>query len=283
MLGRLDPDRCWRAVEARDARFDGRFFTAVKTTGIYCRPICPVHPPKRRNVVFYPCAAAAEAAGYRPCMRCRPDAAPGTPAWLGSSAVVSRALRLIEGQALDDADVERFAARLGLGARQLRRLFARHLGASPVEIARVRRVHFARALVDQTDLRMTEIAHAAGFRSIRQFNHAVRTTFRAAPTVLRRKRRAESRSAEGLVVRLPYRPPLDWDALLAFLAARAVPGVERVDGAVYRRTVAVGEEVGSIAVSRAEGDAHLLLRVALPSTDGLLAVVGRGAPSSVSR
>jgi AraC family transcriptional regulator of adaptative response / DNA-3-methyladenine glycosylase II len=282
----LDPDRCWRAAEARDARFDGRFFTAVRTTGVYCRPICPVSPPKRRNVTFFACAAAAEAAGYRPCMRCRPDAAPGTPAWLGSSAVVSRALRLIEGQALDDADVERFAARLGLGARQLRRLFARHLGASPVEIARVRRVHFARSLVDETDLPMTEIALAAGFRSVRQFNHAVRATFRAAPTVLRRKRRAGSRSAEGLVVRLPFRPPLDWDALLAFLAARAVPGVEAVGGGMYRRTVAVGGgvarngsasaagDVGTIAVSRG-GPAHLCLRVALPTTRGLLAAVDR--------
>jgi AraC family transcriptional regulator of adaptative response / DNA-3-methyladenine glycosylase II len=270
----LEPDRCWRAAMARDARFDGRFFTAVRTTGVYCRPVCPVAPPKRRNVTFFPCAAAAEAAGYRPCMRCRPDAAPGTPAWLGSSAVVSRALRLIEGQALDEAGVEGFAARLGLGGRQLRRLFARHLGASPVEIARVRRVHFARTLVDDTDLPMTEIAHAAGFRSIRQFNHAIRATFRAAPTVLRRKRRAGTRSAEGLVVRLPFRPPLDWDALLGFLAARAVPGVEAVADGLYRRTVCVGDDAGTIAVARA-GDSQLVLRVSLPTTRGLVAVVDR--------
>ena len=270
----LDPARCWRAVLAKDARFDGRFFTAVKTTGIYCRPICPVHPPKRENVLFFPCAAACEAAGFRPCMRCRPETAPGTPAWLGTSAVVSRALRLIEGQALDDEDVERFAARLGIGGRQLRRLFARHLGASPVAIARVRRVHFARALLDETNLPMTDVAHAAGFRSVRQFNHAVRATFRAAPTALRRRRRSGP-DPVGLVVRLPYRPPLDWDALLAFLAARAIPGVERVADGVYRRTIAAGDEVGTLAVSRSATGSALALRVVLPTVRHLLPVVER--------
>ena len=154
----LDATRCYRALLARDARFDGRFFVAVRTTGIYCRPICPAPPPKAVNVRFFVCAAAAAAAGFRACLRCRPEAAPGTPAWLGSSAVVSRALRLIAADALDDGDVEGLAARVGLGARQLRRLFAEHLGASPAQIARVRRVHFARALLDDSELPIGEVA-----------------------------------------------------------------------------------------------------------------------------
>src|SRR5690242_14193037 len=147
----LDPARCYRALQARDPRFDGRFFTAVRTTGIYCRPICPAPTPKAVNITYYACAAAAEAAGYRACLRCRPQAAPGPPAWMGSSAVVSRAMRLIAADALDDDDVEALASRVGLGARQLRRLFAEHLGASPAQVARARRVHFARALLDDTD------------------------------------------------------------------------------------------------------------------------------------
>src|SRR5512141_1825597 len=173
----LDPARCYQAALSKDPRFDGRFFTGVVTTGIYCRPVCPVVPPKFQNMRFYACAAAAEAAGFRPCKRCRPETAPGTPAWTGTSAVVSRALRLISEGGLDDGDLDAFAERLGLGQRQLRRLFAQHLGASPFDVARARRVHFARTLIDQTDLPIAEIAHSAGFTSIRQFNHALKTTF----------------------------------------------------------------------------------------------------------
>jgi AraC family transcriptional regulator, regulatory protein of adaptative response / DNA-3-methyladenine glycosylase II len=159
----LDPAACYQAVLSRDARFDGRFFTAVRTTGIYCRPICPAPTPKAANVQFFPCAAAAEAAGFRPCRRCRPDTSPGTPAWLGSPAIVSRGLRLILNGSLDEQGVDDLAARLGVGARYLRRLFVAHLGASPRAIAGTRRIHFARTLIDETDLAMTEIALAAGF------------------------------------------------------------------------------------------------------------------------
>jgi AraC family transcriptional regulator of adaptative response / DNA-3-methyladenine glycosylase II len=270
----LDPRRCYRAMLARDARFDGRFFIAVRTTGIYCRPICPVRPPKLENITFMPCAAAAEAAGYRPCMRCRPETAPGTPAWMGSSAVVARALRLIDDDALDGDDVEGFAARLGIGGRQLRRLFARHLGASPGEVARVRRVHFARALIDETNLSMTQIALSAGFRSIRQFNHAVRATFRASPTELRRRRTRDG-SAGALSVRLPYRAPYDWDAMLAFLTPRAVPGVERVVDGVYERVIGLGEDTGTITIAPGDDRTHLVMRVQLPATTGLIRIVER--------
>ncbi|HVM97958.1 MAG TPA: Ada metal-binding domain-containing protein, partial [Candidatus Acidoferrales bacterium] len=168
----LDPQRCYQAVLARDPRFDGRFFSGVVTTGIYCRPVCPVHPPKLENIRWYACAAAAEAAGFRPCRRCRPETAPGTPAWIGSAAVVTRGLRLIAAGAVDDANIEELASRLGIGSRQLRRVFAQHLGASPAQVARSRRVHFARRLIDDTHLSMTSVAFSAGFKSVRQFNHA---------------------------------------------------------------------------------------------------------------
>jgi AraC family transcriptional regulator of adaptative response / DNA-3-methyladenine glycosylase II len=270
----LDPRRCYRAILARDVRFDGRFFTAVRTTGIYCRPVCPVRPPKLENMIFVPCAAAAEAMGYRPCMRCRPETAPGTPAWMGSSAVVTRALRLIDEDALDGDDVEAFAQRLGIGGRQLRRLFARHLGASPGEVARVRRVHFARALIDETDLPMTQVALSAGFRSIRQFNHAVRATFRTSPTVLRRRRTRETTDG-ALLVRLPYRPPYAWDDMLGFLAARAVPGVEHVTAGVYTRVITLGDDAGTVAISDPGRGSWLEMRVTLPASAGLIRIVER--------
>src|SRR5262245_1642861 len=222
---KLDPEICYKAVLSRDRRFDGRFFTGVNTTGIYCRPICPVHPPTFENVRFFACAAAAEAAGFRPCRRCHPETAPGTPAWLGSSAVVSRALRLISEGALDEGGIDAMAVRLGMGARQLRRLFAEHLGASPGAIARARRVHFAVKLIEETTLPITEIAFFAGFGSVRQFNHSVRATFGQSPTERRRLYGLKDKSGgtshpqngTGLIVRLPYRPPLEWAAGLRFL------------------------------------------------------------------
>src|SRR5215472_7976181 len=161
----FDREVCYQAMRSRDRRFDGRFFVGVRTTGIYCRPICPARTPKLENVEFYACAAAAEEAGFRPCRRCRPETAPGTPAWVGSSAVVARALRLIRSGTLDEHDVGALAARLGVGTRQLRRLFDKHLGTSPAAIARARRVHFARVLLDQSNLPVTAVAFAAGFRS----------------------------------------------------------------------------------------------------------------------
>jgi AraC family transcriptional regulator of adaptative response / DNA-3-methyladenine glycosylase II len=272
---KFDRAVCYQAMRSRDRRFDGRFFVGVHTTGIYCRPICPAPTPKLQNVDFYPCAAAAEEAGFRPCRRCRPETAPGTPAWIGSSAVVARALRLIRAGALDEGDVGALAARLGIGARQLRRLFEQHLGASPAAIARARRVHFARTLLDQSDMRIAAVAFSAGFRSVRQFNHAVRATFKLSPRALRNKRRVAPSPAAPLTIRLPYRPPLDWHSLLQFFAARVTPGVEAVRDGRYQRTVALAGAVGTITVEAAE-DAHaLLMRVRLPESAALLELVER--------
>jgi len=272
----LDAVHCYRALRSRDRRFDGRFFTGVTTTGIYCRPICPAPAPKRENVRFFPCAAAAEDAGFRPCLRCRPETAPGTPAWRGTSAVVSRGLRLVREGALDAGGVGELATRLGIGERQLRRLFLKHLGASPLSFARARRLHFARALLDETDLPMTEVAFAAGFQSIRQFNHALRACFGESPGRLRARRRSpDGAKGDGLTLRLAYRPPLDWDAALRFLAARATPGVEEVAGGSYRRTVELRGEPGLVEVARGADGAHLVLRVELGDPAGLLETVDR--------
>jgi AraC family transcriptional regulator of adaptative response / DNA-3-methyladenine glycosylase II len=270
----LDAARCYRALETRDRRFDGRFFTGVRTTGIYCRPICPAPLPKLRNVVFYACAAAAEDAGFRPCLRCRPETAPGTPAWSGTSAVVARALRLIESGALDEGDSAALAARLGLGERQLRRLFVQHLGAAPAQVARSRRLHFARRLLDETDLSVTQVALAARFGSIRQFNDAMRATFHASPTELRRRRRHEPAAGE-LSVRLSYRPPLPWRTMLAFLAGRATPGVESVAGDVYRRTVRIGDDAAAIEIRPDPERAQIVLRVHATDHTRLIDVVDR--------
>jgi AraC family transcriptional regulator, regulatory protein of adaptative response / methylated-DNA-[protein]-cysteine methyltransferase len=189
----LDRRRCDRARIARDARFDGWFFTGVLTTRVYCRPTCPVKPARSRNVVFFPTAAAAERAGFRPCLRCRPEAAPGTPAWRGAAATVSRALRLIEGGYLDDGQrVDDLADTLGMTARHLRRLFLRHAGASPQAVAATRRVQRAKTLVDETALPMAAVAFAAGFASIRRFNAAFRTVYRRPPSALRRARRSRA-------------------------------------------------------------------------------------------
>jgi AraC family transcriptional regulator of adaptative response / DNA-3-methyladenine glycosylase II len=192
----LDPDACFRAVARRDRRHDGRFFTGVVTTGIYCRPVCPSRTPLRRNVVFFPSAAAAAEAGFRACRRCRPDAPPGSPAWRGTGASVARALRLIEQGALDRGSVADLAARLGLGERQLRRLFERHLGESPVAVAQRRRALRARRLLLDTALPITEVAHAAGFASLRRFNAAMREAWGEAPRALR-ARGARSRRGEA--------------------------------------------------------------------------------------
>src|SRR5229473_3300329 len=190
----LDRSMCDRARIARDPRFDGRFFTGVLTTRIYCRPTCPVKPAKSRNVVFFPTAAAAERAGFRPCLRCRPEAAPGTPAWRGAGATVSRAVRLLEGGFLDEGrSVDELADTLGMTARHLRRLFERYAGASPTAVATTRRVQRAKALVDGTALPMSAIAFAAGFASIRRFNAAFRAVYRRPPSAIRRARRRSGR------------------------------------------------------------------------------------------
>ena len=182
----LDHESCYRAIQCRDPRFDGRLFTAVRTTGIYCRPICPARTPKRENVTFYASAAAAQEAGFRPCLRCRPEAAPGSPAWAGTATSVARGMRLIEEGFLDRSSVAELAEVLGIGPRHLLRLFLRHAGATPSEVAATRRVQAAKRLVDDTDLPLSEIAFAAGFGSVRRFNDAFLATYRRPPSSFRR-------------------------------------------------------------------------------------------------
>ena len=272
----LDHDACYRAVEQRDPRFDGRFFTAVRTTGIYCRPICPARTPLSKNVTFHPTAAAAQAAGYRPCLRCRPETAPDLGAWRGTSNTVSRALAMIELGALDNGDLDALAARLGVGDRQLRRLFQQHLGASPIAVAQTRRVLLAKQLIHETALPMAEIAFAAGFGSVRRFNETFQGLYHRPPRELRRSS-AEDVSAgpEGLLeINLRYRPPYDWPAMLEFLRVRAIPGVERVDDNSWRRTVDLDGVHGVVQVRAGAGD---FLRVSLrfPKLSALPQVIAR--------
>jgi AraC family transcriptional regulator of adaptative response / DNA-3-methyladenine glycosylase II len=244
----LDHAACYRALTARDPRFDGRFFTAVRTTGIYCRPICPARTPKAENCIFYPTAAAAQEAGFRPCLRCRPESSPDLGAWRGTSSTVSRALTLIEAGALDEADVAAVADRLGVGERQLRRLFHRHLGASPVAVAQTRRVLLAKQLLHETRLPMTDVALASGFGSVRRFNETFQQLYGRPPGELRRGRLGVGET-DAIILSLPYRPPYDWSALIGFLAARAIPGVEAVEDGVYRRTIALDGAAGTITIS----------------------------------
>ena len=202
----LDPQECERARINRDSRYDGRFFTGVRTTGIYCRPVCPVRPAHARNVSFYPSAAAAEAAGFRPCLRCRPEAAPFSPAWKGSRTTVERALRLINGGALDGSGVEVLSDRLGIGTRHLSRLFQKHLGASPIQVAKTARVQRAKRLLDATDLSMAQIAMRAGFGSLRRFNAVFAEVYARPPTEIRKRAGASAAGRPGPSKRETERP-----------------------------------------------------------------------------
>src|ERR1700722_8954583 len=222
---------CYRAFQSRDARFDGLIFVGVTSTGIYCRPICPARSPKPQNCRFFGSAAAAQEAGFRPCLRCRPESAPDLASWRGTSNTVSRALALIADGALDGkgASVESLADRLGIGERQLRRLFVQHLGASPISVAQTRRVLFAKQLIHETRMPMTDVAMASGFSSLRRFNEVFLELFRRPPGALRRKKAATAPDAEaGVVLKLRYRPPYDWGSILQFLEKRAIPGIEIV-------------------------------------------------------
>ena len=272
----LDRAVCDRARRSRDARFDGRFFIGVTSTRIYCRPICPARAPKDEHIRYFPTAAAAACAGFRPCLRCRPEASPGTPAWSGTSGLVSRALRLIGDGALDEGSVERMADRLGVTGRHLRRLFVQHLGATPLDVALTRRVHFAKKLLDETTLGMTDVAFASGFGSLRRFNSEVRRTFARTPTELRWRARHQAGAERGCYrFRLAYRPPYDWPAVLAFFRARATPGVESADERSYRRAIEVDGKSGTIEIAHAASGAALDLEVRFPEPRALLAIVER--------
>jgi AraC family transcriptional regulator of adaptative response / DNA-3-methyladenine glycosylase II len=269
-------DICYRALAARDARFDGRLFVGVKTTGIYCRPICPARTPKRQNCRFFPSAAAAQTSGFRPCLRCRPEISPDAAAWRGTSNTVSRALALIAEGALDggEANVAVLAEKLGVGERQLRRLFDKHLGVPPIAVAQTRRILFAKQLIQETRLSMTEVAEAAGFGSIRRFNDAFRKLYDRTPSELRL---LKSAAAEPSLVtlRLSYRPPYDWDAILAFFAKRAIPGVECVANGRYRRTISLDGTTGSFEIVHESERNCLVATIRLPKLRSLLSVVGR--------
>jgi AraC family transcriptional regulator of adaptative response / DNA-3-methyladenine glycosylase II len=277
---RLDPEVCYRVFATRDARFDGRLFVGVTSTGIYCRPICPARSPRRKNCRFFTSAAAAQEAGFRPCLRCRPETAPELATWRGTSNTVHRGLALIAAGALDgDGSVEDLAARLGIAERQLRRLFEQNIGASPLAVAQTRRVLFAKQLIHDTRLPMSEIAAAAGFGSVRRFNETFQQLFRRPPSALRRRAQAAlpegSVGKAGVTVRLRYRPPYDWPAMLAFFGARAIDGVERVDGDRYVRSVAEGGVAGTVEVAHVPERDSLAVTIRLPCVRALPAIIAR--------
>src|ERR687889_2334420 len=252
-----DFEHRYRAVRGRDARFDGWFYVAVTSTGIYCRPSCPAATPKRSNVRFYPTAAAAQHAGFRACKRCRPDAVPGSPEWDIRADIVARAMRLISDGLVDREGVAGLARRLCYTERHLHRLLFSEVGAGPLALARARRAHTARLLIETTGLPMTEVAFAAGFASVRQFNDTIREVFASTPRELRRTRghNADGDSG-GISLRLPFREPFDADGMLRFLGTRAVAGVEHFDGEIYRRTLRLPHGAGTAALS--DGGDHVL-------------------------
>lgn len=270
----LEPKVCYRAVQARDSRYDGRFFTCVKSTGIYCRPICPARPPKFENCSFVPTAAAAQEAGYRPCLRCRPESSPDLDAWRGTSATVSQALKLIEAGALDDGDVTALADRLGVGSRHLRRLFRCYLGAAPITVAQTRRVLLAKQLIHQTNLSMIEIALASGFGSVRRFNETFQSLYHRPPSELRGRTAATSPAPE-ITLLLPYRPPYDWESMIRFLEARAIAGLEVVTDNCYSRVIEFEETIGSIEIAHAPKQSSLHVTVRFPRLNVLPTIIAR--------
>ena len=265
------PDACYRAIQSRDPRFDGRFFTGVKSTGIYCRPICPARTPKFENCNFYLSAAAAQEAGFRPCLRCRPEVSPDFAFWRGTSNTVSRGLALIAGGDIDaGTSVEQLAGRLGVGERQLRRLFQQHLGASPISIIQTRRLLFAKQLIHETQLPMSEVALAAGYGSIRRFNDTFRKLYNRPPSSLRRASVVDP--ATAVTLQLSYRPPYDWNAMLDFFKARAIPGVELVENGKYYRTAHPG---ALIEVAHLPERNAIKVTIEVPQVSQLAALVGR--------
>jgi AraC family transcriptional regulator of adaptative response / DNA-3-methyladenine glycosylase II len=282
----LDSDACFHAVRARDRRFDGRFFVAVASTGIYCRPICPVRPPKRENMRFYSSAAAAEGEGYRPCLRCRPERAPGLATVDAASRLIRAAIAGIEEHAVSNARVGELAASLGVSDRHLRRVTEAELGVSPIELAQTQRLLLAKRLLGETSLKLTEIAFASGFGSLRRFNALFKSRYGLSPRALR----GHPGAAAGLRCQLEFRPPLAWDSLLSYLRLRAIPGVEYVDATHYRRTVAIGDKHGWIAVTRAKSGVALEVEMSQSLAPVIGAVIVRvkhlfdlgAAPDSVT-
>ena len=273
----LDRRTYYRAFQGHDARFDGRVFVGVTSTGIYCRPVCPARTPKFENCRFYVSAAAAQEAGFRPCLRCRPEIAPDLAFWRGTANTVSRALALIADGALDEyeAGVEALAERLGVGGRQLRRLFQRHLGASPIAVAQTRRVLFAKQLLHDTRLPMAEVALASGFGSVRRFNETFRALFDRPPGALRRKSGVDTSARDGVTLKLAYRPPYDWPGMLAALAARATPRTEWIDGGVWHRRIDLDGDHGNVAVAHLPESNAVAVTIRCSSVKALPVIVAR--------
>ena len=271
-------DVCHRALQSRDARFDGLIFVGVTSTGIYCRPICPARTAKYENCIFFSSAAAAQDAGFRPCLRCRPESAPDLASWRGTSNTVNRALALIAEGALDSEGdkVDALANRLGVGERQLRRLFLQHLGASPTSVAQTRRILFAKQLIHETEMSMTEIALASGFGSVRRFNEIFKELFRRPPSELRRSTRViRDETENGVKLRLRYKPPYDWLSMLNFLRARAIPGIEVVESECYFRSVSIDGLVGSVEVGHLPQKQCLCVTIRFPDVRLLPGIVAR--------
>ncbi len=269
-------DVYYRALQTKDRRFDGKFFTGVVTTGIFCRPVCPAVTPKRDNCRFFTSAAEAMREGYRPCLRCRPEAAPGSPAWNGVATTVTRALRLINDGALNDGSVEQLAERLGVTARHLRRLFDDYLGLSPLTVAQSQRLLFAKKLITETDIALNELAFSAGFGSVRRFNDAIRKLYGQTPSQLRRNRGQKKVSAgSGIELKLSFRPPYDWPQILGFLQYRAIPGVEDINRNTYRRSVRLGTASGLINVTADRKSQQLFVHFDFPDTLYLQQAVGK--------
>jgi AraC family transcriptional regulator, regulatory protein of adaptative response / DNA-3-methyladenine glycosylase II len=273
----LDHDVCYRAIQTKDVRFDGRLFVAVRTTGVYCRPVCPAQTPKRENCTFYPSAAAAQSAGFRPCLRCRPELSPHLFAQIGTETTVRRALRLIAEGALDEGSVEDLARRLGVGDRHLRQLFNQHLGTSPTAVAQTRRVLFAKQLLDETSLSMTDIAMAAGFSSIRRFNDVMQQIYQRSPSQLRRSSGQSETNLQTseITLKLPFSPPYPWQTVAQWFSTRITPGLESVRSDYYRRTIDLEGHQGVITICPVPDQNYLLANICFPKVAALAQIVER--------
>ncbi|WP_417317516.1 DNA-3-methyladenine glycosylase 2 family protein [Emcibacter sp.] len=271
----LDQNQCYQALLSRDKGYDGKFFTAVMTTGIFCRPVCPARTPRRENCFFMPSAAAALAAGFRPCLRCRPEVSPNLPAWQGTASTVSKALRLINEGALNDSSVEDLAERVGLGGRHLRRLFEKHLGASPKEIAATRRLLFAKQLITETSLPLTEVALAAGYQSLRRFNDAFLKCYKRPPRDIRRASKPDSVREEGLQLILKYTPPYNWSWVRNYFKGRALKNIERISDNGYERSFEFNGRGGYFIIEHLPDQSAFKTKIVYPDITALGTIVSR--------
>jgi len=273
----LDPDVCYRAIQTKDVRFDGRIFVGVRTTGIFCRPICPARTPNRENCLFFANAAAAHEAGFRPCLRCQPELSPNLFSQVGTVATVSRALRLIAEGVLNDGTVVDLATRLGVGDRQLRKLFVKHLGTSPIVVAQTQRLLFAKQLLDETSLPIIDVAMASGFSSLRRFNTVIRKTYQRSPTELRKRQSKQNTASKtpNITIKLPFNPPYHWAAFTRFLTPRVTPGLEAVGADFYRRTIALDDIHGIVEVRPVKTQNYLVASIRFSKVALLAQIVER--------